>query len=256
MIKITVPSNFTAQIDTFKRQHRYAVAVALTKTAQLVKEAEVETLKKTLDRPTPYTLKSLYMERATKQKLQARVWFKDESTGSGIPATKYLYPHVDGGARAPKRFEKALQAAGHLPNGWLAMPGQGANLDSYGNMSRGQIIQILSQLRVTLTAGYTRNMAFGQKSIAPQRKAGGRFFVIKPGGRTQPGVYQREFFGRGITPVMIFAPESGTDYKARFPFAEVAEKTVSRHFGDQFSAALDQAMATALMGKRDQVSLF
>lgn len=256
MIAITVPRNLTAKIDTFNRQHRFAVAVALTKTAQLVKEAQVEALKKTFDRPTPYTLKSLFMERATKQKLQARVWFKDESTGGGIPATKYIYPHVAGGGRSTKRFEKALQAAGHLPSGWLAMPGQGANLDAYGNVSRGQIIQILSQLRLTLTAGYTRNMGLGKKGIAPQRKAGGRFFVIKPGGPTQPGVYQREFYGRGITPVMIFARQSGTGYRATLPFEEVAQRTVSRHFGDQFSAALDQAMSTALMGKSDQVELF
>lgn len=257
MINITIPPESLGQVDLAKRQHVYALARALTKTGVRVKGAEVELMKESFDRPTPYTLKSLFLKPATKKTLAAHVWVKDDSyTGTGTPASRYVLPHIVGGKRSVKRFEKNLQYAGYLPPGWVTVPGQGARLDQYGNVSRGQIIQILSQLRIRLLAGYDRDMARGRKGIAAQRRAGGRFFVIPPGGSTQPGVYQREFMGRNITPVMIFAQQSQTHYRQSLPFETVANRTVNRHFAAELQAAIEHANATALLSDRDQVSLF
>lgn len=256
MINITIPPESLGQVDMAKRQHVYALARALTKTGVRVNGAEVELMKESFDRPTPYTLKSLFLKPATKKTLAAHVWVKDDRAGSGTPATKYVLPNIVGGKRNVKRFEVALQRAGHLPAGWITVAGQGARLDQYGNVSSGQIIQILSQLRLRLTEGYSRDMARGRKGIAAQRRAGGRFFVIPPGGSTQPGVYQREFMGRNITPVMIFAQQSQTHYRQSLPFETVANRTVNRHFAAELQAAIEHANATALLSDRDQVSLF
>jgi hypothetical protein len=209
---------FQAQMRDFsERRMNAAVATALTRTAKQTRDVVQGRLGQVFDRPTPYTLNALFFTGATAQRLSASVKFKDEGAGSGTPATKYLLPNVEGGVRRSKRFEVALQAAGHLPAGWVVTPGPGAAIDAYGNISKGQIIQVLSQLRITMTAGHTRNMSFDTgKAISAQRKAGGRFFVVKPGGRARPGVYQREFVGRSVTSVFWFVHHAA--YKKRYDF--------------------------------------
>ncbi|MDD2321684.1 MAG: hypothetical protein PHO83_16700, partial [Geobacteraceae bacterium] len=57
------------------KAHR-ACAVALNKTGKLIKEAEVAEMKAVFDNPTSYTLNSLKLTPATKDNLQATVWFK------------------------------------------------------------------------------------------------------------------------------------------------------------------------------------
>jgi hypothetical protein len=213
-------------VDRFsERRLNAAAATALTRTALDVKAAEVREMRRVFDRPTPYTLNSVYVKPATAAQLVADVWLKDDRAGSGTPATYFLGPEVRGGGRGAKGLEKALQAIGALPAGWLTVPAAGARLDAYGNVQRGQIIQILSQLRITLVAGYTRNMSFdARKQINAQRKAGGRYFVVRVGQRTRlpPGVYLREWFVRGVTPVFLFV--SRANYQPRLDFDAVAQR--------------------------------
>lgn len=172
------------------------------------------------DRPTRYVLYSVRAD-VDPDKLSATIQ-PTYFGGQGVDPQHILQAQEFGGERRAKRAERVLQQTGHLPAGWVTVPGQGARLDAYGNMSSGQLMQILSQLRAQTTAGYTRNMAHGKKGIAAQRRAGGRFFVIPPGGRTQPGVYQREFMGRTITPVLIFV--RAAHYRPRLGMDRIAEK--------------------------------
>lgn len=244
------------------RRLNAAVATALTRTAVQVRAAVLEQMPRVFDRPTPYTLRQLKYAAATAARPVAAVGFgvaaiqdvqgnviRYQDLGMGeTPAGKYLAPSIDGGSRRHKRFEKALQAAGAMPAGWFAVPGAGARLDAFGNMSRGQIIQILSQLRITLVAGTNRNMAVAaRKQIAAQRKAGGRFFVVKPGtGKLKPGVYQREFYGRTITPVVIFVRAAA--YRPRFDFYGMAKRVVDENLPRQIDQAIAES-AGRLMAK-------
>lgn len=254
MIEVKIPAAALAQIEGLGRQGQYAMVLALNRTARDVKDELRTEMKRVFDRPTNYTLNSLYTKRATRASLQAHVWVKDDraTSNAGTPATNYILPHVEGGARRIKRFEKSLQITGHMPKGWFAVPGQGARLDAHGNISTGQIIQILSQLKVTLVSGFTRNMADGAKGAAAQRKAGGRFFAMKPGGKALPGIYQREFMGNNITPVLIFVPRA--TYKKTFPFEAKSKQVVDDRFDRNFSAALTEALSTAFL--REQTNLF
>jgi hypothetical protein len=234
---------FKAEMRDFsERRMNAAVATALTRTAKQSREVMQRRLGQLFDRPTPYTLNALFFTGATAQRLVASVKFKDEGAGSGTPATKYLLPNVEGGARRSKRFEVALQAAGHLPAGWVVTPGPGASIDAFGNISKGQVIQVLSQLRITLVAGSNRNMSFDKgKSISAQRKAGGRFFVVKPGGRARPGVYQREFVGRGVTPVFWFVHHAA--YKKRLDFDAEVQRVAEPLLPIEMARAVSEAAA-------------
>lgn len=172
------------------------------------------------DRPTRYVLNSVNVLSDTNG-LGVTI-HPTYYGGQGVDPQHILQAQEFGGPRRAKRAERVLQQTGYLPAGWVTVPGQGARLDASGNMSGGQLMQILSQLRAQTTAGYTRNMAHGKRGIKAQERAGGRFFVIPPGGRVQPGVYQREFMGRGITPVLIFV--RAATYSPRLGMERIAQK--------------------------------
>lgn len=222
-----------AMRDFSERRAAAAMATAFSKTAADIKAAALAKLPQVFDRPSPWTMNSMYVRGATVQNLTARVWFKEDAGKGGTPAARYLLPQVEGGSRRTKRYEVALQAIGALPSGWQTVPGAGAQLDAYGNPAVGQIIQILSQLRITMTAGHQRNMSFdARKAIQAQKKAGGRFFVVPVGTKgALPGVYQREFMGRTVTPVLVFVQASA--YRKRFDFhtlsRQVAEESLPLH---------------------------
>jgi hypothetical protein len=223
----------------------FAIAVALTKTAQIIQQEEIKEMRDVFDRPTPYTLNSTYIKTANKRNLQAEVGFKDLTAGT--PASKFLKPQIDGGLRRLKRFEIAMRNAGIMPNGYVAVPGSGANIDSYGNMSRGQINQILSYFKVQAgTLGYNRASSERSKRgierrLAKQKAAHGVvYFIGSPAdGKLPFGIWQRITFGKGysaIKPIVIF--QRFAVYKKQFDFYYVGEITVRKHFAIEFSRAL------------------
>ncbi|WP_287880453.1 hypothetical protein [Acidovorax sp.] len=232
------------------RRMNAAVATALTKTAVDIRQVVRDKLPVIFDRPTGYTLNSMFVKPATAEKLEALMYFKDDraTSNAGTPATYYLKPSIDGGVRRIKRFERALQLSGNMPAGWFVVPGAGARLDANGNISKGQIIQILSQLRIQLVAGSNRNMSFDpQKQITAQRKAGGRFFVIQPGTKgAAPGVYQREFTGRQITPVMLFTKSA--IYRRRFDFDDITRREAEQRLPKALDAAIADQLARLQAG--------
>ncbi len=230
-----------------RRQIPYGTMLALNRTATRVQEAEVNEMRGVFDRPTPYTLSALRIRKATKANLTAYVEPKNMAT-KAISADKYLAPQILGGSRGQKRFERALIAVGAMPQGYVAVPGSGARFDAYGNMSRGQIVQILAYFRAFPEVGYRANMSAagrGRLARGSRRNMGYSYFVAGPGGSLPPGIWQRFAFSEGhaIRPVLIFV--KSTMYRKRLDFDVVAEKTVEKYFEGDFRLAMMQAAATA-----------
>lgn len=200
-------------------------AYALTKTAQDIKADEVETMKGVFDRPTRFTLNALYVKPAKKRDLVAIVEFK-EGFGS-IPAWRYLGPQVEGGARQHKAHEKRLIRAGHMKPEEFAVPGAGAKLDSFGNMSGPMIERILSQVGAAeQSSGYQAN-ATGSRRSKAKRKKSGNYFALRPelagpaGRKVAPGIYYRAPGANAMVPVIMFVKPPR--YQKRFPFYERAQ---------------------------------
>ena len=235
----------------------FAAAVALTKTAQDVRTALKDEMPRAFDRPTPYTLNSLFLKAAKPATLEATVWLKDNPFGKGTPADRYLGAQIKGGPRVQKKFERMLQRVGVLPAGYQIVPGAAAEIDAYGNMSRGQLVKVLSWMQSFGEQGYTKNTtAAGRaKSIrGTKRKAGIEYIVSKgersiiKGRRMQhlpAGIYSKTDagFGTRIRPIMYFV--RSTAYQARYPFFEVAAKTVDQNFVAHFDRELASALQTA-----------
>ena len=134
-----------ALTDIQRRQIPFATSVALNNTAKDVQESLTSAMS-VFDRPKSVTRKGTYLKRSTKSSLTAEVGLKSRAAGS-VPVAEYLAANIEGSGRVDKRSETLLRNAGILPAGMQTRPGPDARLDAYGNMSRGQIVQILSYFK-------------------------------------------------------------------------------------------------------------
>lgn len=246
-MRISVQSN-TAAIRAWlqgvqARQIPYATKLALDKTATQVRQTLREEMVRAFNKPTNFTLNSLYIEYAKKDNLTARVWLKDLGFRQ-----HYLIPQIEGGARPLKRFEKRLVQIGAMMPGERAVPGQGATIDAFGNMSRGQIVQILSQLG---SAGFSGDYSVATNSRRSRAKRAkvAYFVASRTRERTRhlhPGIYSRRSFGAwgtAIKPVIMFV--NGATYRKRFDFYGIGNRVVKSNWAENYRQALAQAMSTA-----------
>lgn len=218
----------------FDRDMPFLTAAALTATAQEVQKAEVEKMKDVFDRPTPWTVDSVYIVPAKKADTMptAIVAFKDDAGKGKLPAYKYLAAEIEGGARKYKSHELALIAAGVMHSGEYAVPGEGVVLDEYGNMPGALIETILTQLGASeRVAGHTSNMSLNRSRKRNIRRAGGRFFLMRRNSGARDGIYF-EPTPRVIFPFIIFVSTPG--YGERFPAYETATEVVERTFTLKF----------------------
>lgn len=184
--------------------------------------------------PTPYTLNSLRLEKATAQKLFVTI-LPREFAGKGTPARKYLAPEIYGGDRNVKRFEIALRNVGVIPAGMYAVPGKGADMDVYGNMKPGQIVQIIAFFEGFGEQGYRANMtAKGRMKLrkGTGKRLGFEYFAVRTKSHgLGPGVYKRMVIGRGtnpITPVLIFINKPV--YSKRYRWHEAGNRVARQMF--------------------------
>lgn len=205
---------------------------ALDTTARAIEREWKHEMRDVFSRPTPYTIEGTYVVLTQGRNLKATVGLKQIS-GKGTAVADYLAPQIVGGERKQKRFERALQAIGALPRGYRVVPGQGAQLDAYGNMSRGQIVQVLSFLQALPEVGYLGNLSDRRRRQLAQGSAsqpGIAYFVGRPGDRLPLGVYQRVRFGSGsaIKPIMIFVRSA--QYQPILDLAYVTQITFDKLF--------------------------
>lgn len=248
MLKVDVRHNIDQVLGRFigfDKQKRVAMAKALTFAAQDTQKEMRNRLPRVFDRPTPFTLNSLRIESANVNKLSAAVFFKDISGRE----QHYLVPQVEGGFRPQKGLERRLRRigpAGLLPGEYL-VPAAGAELDSYGNVKRQQIVRILSQLKAFTEAGFSAN-ATGSRRSRRSRARLQYFWSPGPGefnGRRYHlprGVWQRISTGFGYAVRPVFIAVDRTAYRLRFHFyrdgTAFAAKRFEHHFRLQLAREL------------------
>ena len=240
MFTLSMQSNIaaaTAEVRGTREQIALATAKALTFTAERVRDAEKQEMQRVFDRPTAFTLNSLYLRGATPFRLEAKVWFKDLRFRQ-----HYLVPQIHGGDRPLTRFEQYLQKAGKLPVGMMAVPGAAARLDGFGNMSRGQIVQVLSALQALPEAGYLANKS--RRKGARRNRVTDLIFVGRPHPGWPAGVWQRQGLAR-LKPILIFvrAPR----YTQRFDFYGLANKIADREFPAMLNRELQRASTASTL---------
>ena len=244
-VDVTGVESLQRDIERAGKQLPFALALALTRTAEMVKLEESKEMQRVFRSPTPYTLDALYLKRATKTRLEAEVWVKDASA-KGTPATKYLLPQVYGGERNTKRFESLMRDRDYMTASEYVVPAEGAQLDAYGNLSRGQLSKILAQLQAAFDPLQRETPTSRKRSL--RRTRGGRYFIGGAPGRGQHlarGVWERltTGFGSGVRPVLLFVRQPR--YVPRFKFFEVAQRVVNDQLPYQAKLAVEHALKTA-----------
>ena len=199
-----------------QQEHPNVMAQAINDTTREVRDAQVAAIRASFDNPTAFTLRALRTTFATRSKLQAMVWLKD-----GTSRAHYLIPQIEGGKRPLKRFEEILVQAGLMRKNERAVPGAGAKLDAYGNMGRGQIVQILSQLQAFNLAGSDANATGSKRSKAKRSKV--EYFVAHGGESRQGREAVRAVGLRKKNPAAQFRgreARSGRQHRGRKHFPE------------------------------------
>ncbi len=229
--------------DLERNQVPFATAVALTRTAKRVQTELVEEMKREFDRPTPWTLKSTFLRPATKRNLEAVTGIKDRAyAGNRLSSAQLLAHQFAGGARQVKALEMWLRRAGYLGTDEFVAPGSGAKLDRYGNMSRGQVQQILSQLKAGLdSASHASGSARSKRNV----KRAGKIFWSRGTGRTEQlprGAWQRH--GLHLVKPLLIAVKSPS-YARRIDLQRLGKQVVRQHAQREFNQALEAALRTA-----------
>ncbi|MES2685530.1 MAG: hypothetical protein V4706_01845 [Pseudomonadota bacterium] len=253
-----------AALEQSVKQAQFATMQAINKSAEKAKEAVVKRLPIVFDRPTSWVLNSLRIQYAKDRvKPVAYLAFKDSwsSSGGETGGRTMILPHVDGGNRAYKGMEVRLMRMGMLPSGWSAVPGAAAVLDGNGNMSRGQISQLLNVLGAYTESGFNKanikTVKRLQKGNAKKGVYGFTYWVNPVGGvqgkHIPPGVYQRVItaFGTSLKPVLIFVRRA--QYGKRLDFYGIAHDAFEKAFPAEFKKTFEEAMRTAFL--RTQGSL-
>ncbi|MDP9990405.1 hypothetical protein J2W28_000212 [Variovorax boronicumulans] len=186
------------------------------------------------DRPTAYILKSVYVRKATPERLSVDI----EPTyygGKGVDPQKILQAQEFGGARRDKRSEASLRRIGILPAGYQtaipATPFPGSD-DGRGNVRGGFLVRLLSYFQAMGEQGYKANMTDKRKARlhkGTKSREGVRFFVSYgrlrsgPTHHLAPGIWaatgQDGFI---VRPVLMFVRD-GT-YESRISRERVAER--------------------------------
>ena len=130
----------TKRIDQkYKRQIPFVTSRALNSSAFDARADVQKTLPRYLDRPNPYTIKSVQVGKSSKKKLIAAVGFASKTFGklprnAGIPPGEYMKRLIKGGVRQKKT------ARG------IAVP-VNARVNKFGNLSRNYLTKQVEKPR-------------------------------------------------------------------------------------------------------------
>ncbi len=149
-----------------REQMPFATALALTETARDIETNVNKRIGRAFDRPTPFTKRAVYVQRATKAQLVATMGIKDKQA-------EYLGIQETGGERLPERRA-------------LVLPSQ-ARVNQYGNIPRKAVARALSRPdtfsgKVGGVAGVWQRTKAGRKG----KRSAKRLYAYEAKARYQP----------------------------------------------------------------------
>lgn len=225
-----------------------AIALALNDSAYEARKVVQQEMDRSFDRVTPYIRKSVFVTPASAENLTATVEPRYMG-GKGIDPQDILRASIFGGQRKMKRFERAFVAAGLMPSGWAAVPGDACPLDGYGNIKGAFIVQLISYFKAFGEQGYRANMTDKRKAKlagAGRTKEGYKtingvvYFVSRGrlrGGKTnthlRPGIWSKTgIHGSDVKPIIMFVRQP--TYRKRLDFFDKPVKAAMEKFNPRF----------------------
>ena len=261
-IKIEGVDGVLKMLGKAGKQARWALADSMTQTMNDVEKATYAEFNRVFDRPAPLTMKSMFTTRATERKLESAVLLKNRPIGgkNRMSMAEIIGHQFTGGTRKHKALEKLLTSYNFMKSGEFVVPGAAAKLDRYGNMNKGQIQQIISQLKIR-RLGFDQAATESKRSKRNQMKAGSIFWSYgKDGGRVPlvdkelgitygwkggnasrlpKGAWVRA--GRSVKPLLIVV--SSTSYRQRIDLEKIASPVIAKQLNIYFAQEMRNRMA-------------
>ena len=233
-----------AQLNGAAKQVNFAASRALNTTAFAVndklKREMVSTFK---GGATAYSQRAFKVTKADKTRLTATVELRDEAPPGGTSYAKALAHLFTGGARKYKKMEGWLRGKGLIPSGLTIAPGSGMPLDSFGNMRRSAVTEMLGVI------GTQRpNLRVYRKTGAGKAQKAVGYFVVLPGDKTKkhPGIYKRVETGTSSAVMAMVLYVDPTRYRRFIELEKLGRDVVNK----TFKAAFDKELAAALASAR------
>ena len=191
-----------------EKEVQYATFVGTNRIAYAVMQAQRQEVPRVFQGPTRFIQTGVRYEKMTSTRRYARAYWTEERN-------PYIEPHVFGGARAVKKIENVYRGKGILPAGRWMVPGPGAPLNAYGNLTRA----------------FSKKLFEAAESFATSKKYGDWFVNPK-------GVFTRN--GGSLEPLIFFAREPR--YGVRYKFYETAIAEANRVAPQIMTAAIAKAI--------------
>ena len=196
-----------------RKQMPFAAALGLTMTSKKVAKVEQRMMVRQFDRPTPFTIKGVRWQGASKNdfktgRLHSRVYLMPTQA-------EYLRFQIEGGTRTPKGTA-------------IAVPTSNVKLNRYGNLAGGQgrIKRLLAKKNVFQgTIGGVAGV--WQRPKRGKRSRGGSGTIGQSGLK------------------LLVAYESSTQYQPRFDFYGIAQRSVRTTIGKEMDKAIARALRSA-----------
>lgn len=242
-IQITGLKEAQSMLGAQAKQATYAASRALTSTAYAINERLRKDMASTFKGgATAYTLRAFSVTKADKATLTATVALRTDTQGAALPYNKALGHLFTGGPRKFKKLEGWLRSKRLLPAGLTVAPGAGMPLDSYGNMRRAALTEMLGVIGAQLT-----NLQVYRRTGAGKAQKAVGYFVILPGskGGHHPGIYKRMQTGTSsaITPMVLYV--NPANYRKFIDLDKLGREVVAQKFQPAFDAELARALANA-----------
>ena len=242
-IQITGLKEAQAQLGAQAKQATYAASRALTTTAYAINDRLKKDMASTFKGgATAYTLRAFRVTKADKATLTATVALRTDNGGAALPYNKALGHLFTGGPRKFKKLEGWLRSKRLLPAGLTVAPGAGMPLDSYGNMRRTALTEMLGVIGTQLS-----NLRVFRKTGAGKAQKAVGYFVILPGDKSKkhPGIYKRIETGKtsAITPMVLYVDPA--NYRKFIDLEKLGNEVVAKTFQSAFDAELARAIANA-----------
>lgn len=224
-----------------REQLPFITSLAVNRTATLVREDEKAQIPRSFNAPVGLTRNSVFLSKPAHKRgpFERDVYLRDELP-KGTPPVKYLAHGVRGGSRPKKPYERALIASGFMSETEFAVPGAGVKLNASGNIPKGTIVKILTQIKASRDDA---GIGLGNRKGGRTKRKGERYFHSRgPDGGRQTlarGVYMQKGEFR-VTPILKFV--GSARYEPRFPFTAIAKRSYAREFREQFRIAASLAL--------------
>jgi len=201
----------TKRIDQkHKRQIPFVISRALNSSAFGARADVQKALPRYLDRPNPFTVKAVQVDKSSKKKLISKVGFASKTfgklpAGTGIPPAEYMKRLIKGGTRKP--FNK-----------YIAVPATKRDQNKYGSLKRGQVRRFLDN-----KAKYFGGLPKGNHSWGF-------------------GIWERTGKGgrRSIRKRVIFVDKA--TYEPIFPLKRIVQASFKKSFPKNFHREFEKAI--------------